>query len=615
MKKAGKQQMLQYSLMFVCVSVLMLGVIQKFQIAISEQFQTQTLGVLTEMTHNQKLLLQTRVNGQFQTLITLAQQVKNLGEVDMSDVENLFFERAVHTDFAYIGFADRDGDALDSQGNLYNIAGSEYFQKTLRGEASISGALQRDNGKIIISAVPLYQDEHVAGILYGVNYIDDLALKLTSPFFNGQNYAYFINEAGDVITGISADNNEITIENLFAELSDATFVDGTSLADLRNAVHEQASGFVTYVDHGEKHIAYYEPVGFNKNMLFSVVPESEFGIGVKNVSDEALLLVLSLGTLLVGMFGFIFIRTRKLQKTIEQQLIATQMSEAKYEIALTQSDTMIFEFVVSENSFILPDNMKTTFGLNDPSGYTAQTLIDSGIFTLESARDFLDLYEQMAKGSQYLAVTMLLRNADGIEQWYDIYMTMVVNQVGKPQRVIGKLVNVESHRQQTLKLLANAQSDPLTGLYNKTATRKLIELVLVEQFAVQAFLLIDIDDFKTVNDTFGHQVGDDVIVGVAQILRNSCRTNDIVGRIGGDEFVVFLKDVKTKADVQAKASQIADGFARYYVNGSDHKISGSIGIALAPQHGDTFSELYSAADTAMYEAKKAGKDQFSIYQG
>lgn len=107
-----------------------------------------------------------------------------------------------------------------------------------------------------------------------------------------------------------------------------------------------------------------------------------------------------------------------------------------------------------------------------------------------------------------------------------------------------------------------------------------------------ALFIIDIDDFKSINDNMGHLVGDDVLSNVSSMFLNVFYENAIVGRIGGDEFIVFLKDIKSEKVIYDKADKLVNGFkAGYIENNLDYKVSGSIGIAKYPKDGESFGEL------------------------
>ena len=124
-----------------------------------------------------------------------------------------------------------------------------------------------------------------------------------------------------------------------------------------------------------------------------------------------------------------------------------------------------------------------------------------------------------------------------------------------------------------------------------------------------ALMMLGLDNFKMVNDSFGHETGDRVLAEVGRVIRNSFRGADVAGRVGGDEFMIFVQDVDAE-----EAAQLAERISAQVgelPNLPD--VTLSIGIALFPTHGKTFAELYRAADTALYRSKKGGKATYHVY--
>lgn len=153
------------------------------------------------------------------------------------------------------------------------------------------------------------------------------------------------------------------------------------------------------------------------------------------------------------------------------------------------------------------------------------------------------------------------------------------------------------------------QRDQLTQVYNKAGVRSMVEQLLRRQLdSRHACLFVDLDNFKYVNDCYGHEAGDRLLQNVTEILTDSFRKTDIVGRFGGDEFIVWMTGAKVEHAVKkALALQKAMGT----VGGIP--VSASIGIAAYPEHGRSYSEVLHNADSALYAAKKAGKNTYSIY--
>lgn len=167
------------------------------------------------------------------------------------------------------------------------------------------------------------------------------------------------------------------------------------------------------------------------------------------------------------------------------------------------------------------------------------------------------------------------------------------------------------------RLMQKAEEDPLTGLLNKESTARSITDWLNEERCkgFQVLLMVDLDHFKEINDTYGHATGDLVLKKAAQVLRGVFRETDIVGRVGGDEFMVFLKNVGNPEVVQRLMSTLNSRIRAVTVDDlPEETLSCSIGAAFYPRHGKDFTLLYENADRALYEAKRAGRNGHAVFE-
>lgn len=178
-------------------------------------------------------------------------------------------------------------------------------------------------------------------------------------------------------------------------------------------------------------------------------------------------------------------------------------------------------------------------------------------------------------------------------------------------------VTEQFNLQQILKI--RAESDSLTGLYNKEATHEHIAKYLSEERsrnANHAMIVLDLDNFKEINDYFGHLYGDALLLEISNRIKSLFRASDIVGRIGGDEFMIFMKNIKNVDIVYKKIGDLCNLVnENYSYFNTDLAITTSVGVALYPDAGRDFETLYNSADIALYQAKDKGKNQFHIYNG
>ena len=179
------------------------------------------------------------------------------------------------------------------------------------------------------------------------------------------------------------------------------------------------------------------------------------------------------------------------------------------------------------------------------------------------------------------------------------------------------LVDVNECVEQEKELLNAAQIDGITGLYNRSALEKHIGLQLCERFVSGTLFIIDMDNFKMVNDSFGHRVGDSLLKEMAGVISTHFRQRDIIGRIGGDEFCVYAPNLRSIKSIEDKAKKLNAAATRTHVTeqGREFQTTVSIGIALCPDFGDAYDSLYEHADIALYQAKSSGKNTYCIYSG
>ncbi len=177
--------------------------------------------------------------------------------------------------------------------------------------------------------------------------------------------------------------------------------------------------------------------------------------------------------------------------------------------------------------------------------------------------------------------------------------------------------NITERKEMEKKLTRSETFDQLTGLYNRKKFEEELHnhLEIAKQTKIHgALLLIDLDRFKEINDSFGHSAGDKILVGIASILRNNFRKVDVVSRLGSDEFAVITPNVKLD-DIKFIVSKLLSVIGRSRVQIEDHEISMSvsIGVALFPLHADTADTLLAYADYALYKSKRESRNSYSVY--
>ena len=288
----------------------------------------------------------------------------------------------------------------------------------------------------------------------------------------------------------------------------------------------------------------------------------------------------------------------------------------RYEIILAQTENVLFEWDVRQDQIEFSNTWKRLFGY-DPIRSDLRGQLAEG--TLLHPDDLPLLYDSISSienGSAYEMVEVRIATDKGRYLWCRIRATAIRDKAGALEKISGIVINIDAEKQAERALKDRAERDSLTKLLNKDAGRKQSE----EYFSrypdgVQsALLIIDLDDFKLVNDQYGHLFGDAVLTQTAREIKKLFRNQDIVSRIGGDEFLVLMRGVSDRNLVENRCQQLLNVFQTIFRQ-HKHKLplSCSIGIAISPEHGKSYYELFNRADRALYRAKAMGKNKYVIY--
>ena len=175
-------------------------------------------------------------------------------------------------------------------------------------------------------------------------------------------------------------------------------------------------------------------------------------------------------------------------------------------------------------------------------------------------------------------------------------------------------LDIDKEKREELKLRSQTEHDGMTGLLNRETFVAKVTRILGEEGSANkhALIMLDIDRFKTHNDVHGHPFGDQVIRETAHFIKGFLRESDLCGRMGGDEFMVLLRNIGSEDDVIPRINMLCHLLRRKYTDKGE--VSCSMGVVFYPRDGKTFRELYQNADTALYEVKNTERGNYGIYK-
>lgn len=285
----------------------------------------------------------------------------------------------------------------------------------------------------------------------------------------------------------------------------------------------------------------------------------------------------------------------------------------RYEVIMNQASDIIFEWDMAADYLKCSPNWKKRFGYDSKEQDFSKNILLSQNIHPNDIHILKDLLDDFARAVPYREAEFRIRDVIGSYSWCRVCATAQFSMAGVPVKVVGVIRIIDEEKKRHLRLLDQSRRDSLTGLLNKNAVRLHVQRWLEILKKKGAMFIIDLDNFKGVNDTYGHLCGDGVLSEVASRLKRQFRSDDVAGRIGGDEFLVYIPDVTEKRAVEL-AESLQETLCNITINNKKGMVACSIGIAFYPDHGSDFYDLYHHADEAVYYVKNHKKGGYAIYE-
>ena len=414
--------------------------------------------------------------------------------------------------------------------------------------------------------------------------------------------------------------------------------------EVRKVTNNIHAGVVNYIPEGVCKIVYasrgyYEIIGMDREGLYEVYQNSLLGFIMPEYHDfflntevlekdgyaERMVLMHDCNgkkywmqvTLSKGVHGgkkavsAVFVDVSVLKATQDRLL----KEQERYRIATELSNEVMFEYDYKQDVLTLSEQFTEFYG--------RERVIPRFREDIEKYAEIIypgdrrDSMEQILRTKRVGANDIRLRllDASGEYQWCRILYRVVCDGTGEPVQAVGKISNISMFKREIEQLERVSKTDSLTGAYNKMTTKETVD-AYIEQHKEEShmLLMVDLDEFKKVNETYGHRFGDTVLLHTIKNLRRYYTAGEIIGRVGGDEFVVFIGGVENKEHLIEKAQALQELLRQSYRKGGETvTLSASVGVSMYPEDGTCYEELAYCADSALYEVKANDKGNFAIY--
>lgn len=549
-------------------------------------------------------------NRRLDVVKSLATCVSMFNRNDTSELNRLM--QGYNNVFSDIGVIDIYGNFVSgNQFSFQDISKESFYEDLMNGKAVIASELYRDpsGDDAFYFLAPVIQNGSTQMIVIGSMASISLVQNFDTVDYVGSGCLCIINTDGDYLLGSTS------FTDMLGDKENNHFfhVGSRVSGKIQTAIEKGEKISVEYIYAGKEYDAIYVPLNMGSWYLVATVPLNEDAIQEHVLSVRSFVMLgLAVLTILVTVLCFVGMAW----------LMHRFRKENNRHVLLQQCDRAVsFELSFKPHILRFYGDLKGIIGtdVEDLYGEAVYDIYDWIHEDDASLRSRLNHY--FDSGEEKFSTEIRIRHIKGSYRWYRIVGIMQKDLLHKKNSIfVGKIMNVDEEMAEEKDLIQRAENDLLTGVLNKTTMEKRISLMLKDrgnQYVI--FYMVDLDNFKNVNDTLGHIYGDKAIVDTAQALNKVFADQDCVGRLGGDEFAVCVTyqafDEQNLLDfIKKKAEKICQVNRRTYTDGvSKVSITSSVGIAYAPDMGESFEELYTKADRALYFSKENGKNRYHIY--
>ncbi len=303
---------------------------------------------------------------------------------------------------------------------------------------------------------------------------------------------------------------------------------------------------------------------------------------------------------------------------LTQKNLALDKSEERYDLAMSVANDGLFDWNMVSNEVIFDDRYYTMAGYKPKVFPQSYEQWQQRLHPEDRERVLLNVQDYIAGNADKYDTEFRFLCKDGHYMWIRARGGIVAyDKDGRPTRFVGTHADITDRKKVEEQIIIHAHYDSLTGLPNRFLSLDRLDLLIKKakrnQYKV-AVLFLDLDDFKKINDSLGHDVGDKVLIEAASRLNSIIRHQDTVGRLGGDEFILLLDGLDDMTDAEPVAEKLIKIFQDpFTIDNRDLILTASLGIAIYPEDGLSSAQLLRHADVAMYNAKSLGRNTYSYF--
>lgn len=579
------------------VGAIIYGVFIAYSISLGEEFNKMSAEGMNDFTAAQKIESESSISEIRNTVLT----IRALAESPDIDPEGKVF-----TDFldswnerssfgvTYVSIAALEEGVVDSNRKESDL---EILRRLKAGESVVSDVRKsnRLDGYFYSIAEPVVKGNMVVGVLRSI--VDAHSLIETTQIKSSVTLLGSVLMKGDGTIIVDSEKSELYGGSNLYDVLRSQGYDDAIVSEMQENVENDSDVATLAIGKRNGKTTFFTSVRLNEND-WTIVNFTEENT-IAEHSQVILHDTVVAGTVLVIISAIACIAVALVIGRFRRRALR---EAERYAVLAEFSDTVLFEYSYGDDVLELTPNARSVFSLDS---LRREHYVERGIplidFHEEDVSLFGEILENPTPSGEARRAIVRARTLTGEYRWFSIKCRYLY-EGQEPYAAVGKMVDITQQRALEEQLVRQSQIDGLTKALNKVTAEEKIAASLAAHDRGLLFM-IDVDDFKQINDRNGHRVGDQVLAAIAHALFDVFRCDDPVGRIGGDEFVAFVSDADEADVVDAKRRALRD---RTEIISRDLgvSVSLSIGAARYPHDGATYQELFDAADHAMYREKQ-----------
>lgn len=532
----------------------------------------------------------------------------------------LLMEQQIDGNFSKLGIVNLKGELFFPDSNFSAVEGIIPLQEFSSNDFYITHYTLEENQLATVILLPLFHNNRlIASVVGFIDYQFVINNTLGIQYLQDRD-SFVINKWGDVIASFARKESSMQENNFFNYLYNEKQEEFSTINKFIFSIKANRPSNIICTDKNnlkKQNIIFSHPLNLAEMQYVTIFPAENIFSDISFINRKGMLLLFEVIIVFCILYGALMIVETRMRLALLRMNSDLRRNNQKYKIGINNSNVIVMDFDIATSTLYFSAETMGVYDLPSQIPNAVETLIHTGMVHSEDKKVLENIYKELKDGKKKVVGEIRIHLRDEKYKWYKVTASNIFDSGKTIIRTIIVVEDITEYRETEKALRIQAEKDLTLDLYNKTAIEREIRAFLYSPIVfigMHALFIIDLDKFKNLNDEFGHPLGDKVLKMFTKILKEVFPTSDLIGRLGGDEFILVFKDGESIEIINEKAQLLCEKTKDI---GKMLQISRettvSIGIALIPSDGREYSELYRKADVALYYSKESGRGRYTIY--